>query len=195
MTAPDNAAADHGHPVDPERVRAARPRLISDQDAQRLASLLGLLADPIRARIVYALDTVQELCVGDIPLVLQASEDATGYGLRILRTAGLVATRRQGRIVYCRLADRLPGAAARALPTQAGGAQPPRHRHRLSRRSIPAQRSRTPLTTSYTTPAATPNARVAAAASTAMVAAGRSRSLSLGKAPGRPVKVGRSQRR
>jgi ArsR family transcriptional regulator, lead/cadmium/zinc/bismuth-responsive transcriptional repressor len=97
-----------GHPVDPERVAAARVRLISHADAQRLASLLGLLADPMRARILYALDTVEELCVGDIALALQASEDATGYGLRILRTAGLLTTRRDGRVVYCRLADDFP---------------------------------------------------------------------------------------
>jgi DNA-binding transcriptional ArsR family regulator len=108
MPALDDAVADHGHPVDPDRVRDARARLITDEDAQRLASLLGLLADPIRARIVYALDTVEELCVSDIALVLRASEDATGYGLRILRTAGLVRTRRDGRVVCSRLADDLP---------------------------------------------------------------------------------------
>jgi DNA-binding transcriptional ArsR family regulator len=100
--------AEHGHPLDPDRVAAARARLISHADAQRLASLLGLLADPMRARILYALDTVEELCVGDIALALQAGEDATGYGLRILRTAGLLTTRRDGRVVYYRLADDFP---------------------------------------------------------------------------------------
>jgi DNA-binding transcriptional ArsR family regulator len=104
----EKPAAGHDHPVDPDRVAKARARLISPADAQRLASLLGLLADPVRARIIYALDTVEELCVGDIALALQASEDATGYGLRILRTAGLLTTRRHGRVVYYRLADDFP---------------------------------------------------------------------------------------
>jgi ArsR family transcriptional regulator, lead/cadmium/zinc/bismuth-responsive transcriptional repressor len=106
----DSAADDNGHPhpVDPQRVAAARARLIPADDAARLASLLGLLADPVRARILYALDVVDELCVGDLAIALDASEDAVGYGLRILRTAGLVTNRRTGRVVYYRLADNFP---------------------------------------------------------------------------------------
>ncbi len=98
----------HDHPVDPERVAKARARGLSADDAGRLAALLSLLADPVRSRILYALDEVDELCVGDLALALDATEDAVGYGLKILRTAGLVATRKQGRIVYYRLAAGFP---------------------------------------------------------------------------------------
>jgi DNA-binding transcriptional ArsR family regulator len=98
----------HAHPVDADRVAEARSRLISAEDASRLASLLGMMADPVRARILYALDTVDELCVGDLVLVLEASPDAVGYGLRMLRTAGLVENRRAGRVIYYRLADEFP---------------------------------------------------------------------------------------
>ena len=94
--------------MDAERVAAARARLISQEEAERLTSLLSLLADPVRARILYALDSVEELCVGDLALALTASEDAVGYGLRILRTAGLVVGRRSGRVVFYRLADDFP---------------------------------------------------------------------------------------
>lgn len=100
--------SDHAHPVDPDRVRAAQKRLIDAEEAARLAGLLGLLADPTRARILYALDVVEELCVGDIALALDATEDSVGYGLRVLRTAGLVTTRKSGRVVYYRLADGFP---------------------------------------------------------------------------------------
>lgn len=99
---------DHEHPADPERVRAARERLIDADEAARLAGLLGLMADPVRARILYALDLVDELCVGDIALALQASEDSVGYALKLLRTAGLVTTRKQGRMVMYRLSDGFP---------------------------------------------------------------------------------------
>ncbi len=99
---------EHDHPLDPERVRAARARLIDAEEAARLAGLLGLLADPTRARILYALDLVDELCVGDIALALEATEDSVGYGLRVLRTAGLVTTRKEGRVVYYRLSDGFP---------------------------------------------------------------------------------------
>ena len=98
----------HLHPVDPARVAQARSRILSAEDAARLASLLAMMADPVRARILYALDTVDELCVGDLVLVLEASQDAVGYGLRMLRSAGLVANRRAGRVIYYRLADDFP---------------------------------------------------------------------------------------
>ncbi len=99
---------DHEHPVDPARVAEAKARLIDTEEASRLAGLLGLLADPTRARILYALDLVEELCVGDLALALDASEDAVGYALRVLRTAGLVSTRKDGRIVYYRLSPGFP---------------------------------------------------------------------------------------
>ncbi len=99
---------DHAHPIDPRRVAAARARLIDVEDAGRLAGLLGLLADPTRARVLYALDLVEELCVGDLALALNATEDSVGYALRVLRTAGLVATRKDGRVVYNRLAPGFP---------------------------------------------------------------------------------------
>ena len=99
---------DHGHPVDAERVRLARARLLTAEESARLAGLLGLLADPVRARILYALDLVDELCVGDIALALEASEDSVGYALRLLRTAGLVSTRKDGRMVLYRLCDGFP---------------------------------------------------------------------------------------
>jgi DNA-binding transcriptional ArsR family regulator len=95
-------------PFDAARVMAARSRLMSAGDAARLASLLSLLADPVRSRILYALDTVDELCVGDLALVLEASEDTVSYALRILRTAGLVTGRRRGRMVFYRLAEDFP---------------------------------------------------------------------------------------
>ena len=105
---PRTTPTDHGHPVDPDRVERARERLLSADDAGRLASLLSLLADPVRSRILYALDQVEELCVGDLALTLDVSEDAVTYALRILRTAGLVQNRREGRVVFYRLSDSFP---------------------------------------------------------------------------------------
>jgi DNA-binding transcriptional ArsR family regulator len=98
----------HEHPVDPDRVARARDRGLSAEDGGRLAALLSLLADPVRSRILYALDEVDELCVGDLALALDATEDSVGYALKILRTAGLVATRKAGRVVFYRLAPGFP---------------------------------------------------------------------------------------
>lgn len=100
--------SDHSHPVDAGRVAQVRAGVLSGEDASRLASLLSLLADPVRSRILYALELVAELCVGDLALALEATEDSVTYALRILRTAGLVANRREGRVVYYRLAADFP---------------------------------------------------------------------------------------
>jgi ArsR family transcriptional regulator, lead/cadmium/zinc/bismuth-responsive transcriptional repressor len=105
---PTRSAKLEIHPVDGEHVDLVRARLISGDDASRLASLLSLLADPVRSRILYALDLVDELCVGDLALALEVSEDAVTYALRILRTAGLVQNRRDGRVIYYRLVDNFP---------------------------------------------------------------------------------------
>lgn len=98
----------HAHPVDPQRVAAARRRLPTLEEGDRLTSVLSIIADPTRARLLYALDVVEELCVGDLALALSITEDAVSYGLRVLRTAGLVTRRKQGRVVYYRLAEGFP---------------------------------------------------------------------------------------
>jgi DNA-binding transcriptional ArsR family regulator len=100
--------SDHEHPVDPGKVAAARADLISVDDAGRLAGLLGLLADPVRSRVLFALSTVERLCVGDLALALGVTEDAVSYGLRMLRTAGLVVFRKEGRVVFYSLAPTFP---------------------------------------------------------------------------------------
>lgn len=91
--------------VDPERVGEIRNTVVSSEDAERLAGRFQLLADPVRLRMVYALSEVDELCVGDLAAVVGASESGTSHQLRQLRLAGLVRTRKQGRVVYYRVAD------------------------------------------------------------------------------------------
>lgn len=86
----------------------ARSRLLSSDDAARLSGILSLLADPTRTRVIYALDLAEELCVGDIALTVELSEDTVGYALRILRTAGMVSRRKEGRTVYYRLSEGFP---------------------------------------------------------------------------------------
>ena len=98
----------HDRLADPLAVKAARLTLIDPDDAERLAELLGLLADATRARILFALGAVEELCVGDLAVTLDASEDAVGYALKVLRMAGLVKGRKEGRSVCYRLAEGFP---------------------------------------------------------------------------------------
>jgi ArsR family transcriptional regulator, lead/cadmium/zinc/bismuth-responsive transcriptional repressor len=98
----------HDQPVDRERVAAARAGVLSVEDAGQLAGLLGMLADPVRSRILFALVTAGELCVGDLALALEVTEDQVSYGLKMLRLAGLVFSRRDGRMAFYQLADGFP---------------------------------------------------------------------------------------
>jgi ArsR family transcriptional regulator, lead/cadmium/zinc/bismuth-responsive transcriptional repressor len=100
--------SDHDHPVDPERVAAARAGVLSVGDAGRLAGLLGMLADPVRSRILFALAAGGQLCVGDLALALDATEDQVSYALKMLRLSGLVSFRKEGRMVFYRLSDGFP---------------------------------------------------------------------------------------
>jgi DNA-binding transcriptional ArsR family regulator len=99
---------DHDHPVDAERVAAARAGVLSADDAGRLAGLLGMLADPVRSRVLFALSAAGELCVGDLALALEVTEDQGSYALKMLRLAGLVSFRKDGRMSFYRLSGGFP---------------------------------------------------------------------------------------
>jgi DNA-binding transcriptional ArsR family regulator len=99
---------DHDHPVDAQRVAAARAGVLSVTDAGRLAGLLGMLADPVRSRVLFALSAAGELCVGDLALALEVTEDQVSYALKMLRLAGLVSFRKDGRMSFYRLSGGFP---------------------------------------------------------------------------------------
>jgi len=90
--------------VDIARVREARAGLPGVAQTQGLAALFGALADPTRVRLIAALERT-ELCVGDLAATVGLSPSATSHHLRLLRSLGLVRTRREGRTVYYSLDD------------------------------------------------------------------------------------------
>ena len=118
------AITGHDHPIDPERVAHARSRLPGADDVARLTGLLSMMADPVRLRLIYALDVAEEQCVDNLALALDVSE-----GLRLLRTAA-AAQRRPGRHPQTRprrlqpARPRLPPTAERHVPTAAGHPHP-----------------------------------------------------------------------
>jgi DNA-binding transcriptional ArsR family regulator len=91
--------------MDPGRVAAARKELLSAGDADELAACFRLLGDPKRVRILYALLEAGELCVCDIAATTEVPETTVSQAMRLLRTAGIVRNRREGRTVYYRLDD------------------------------------------------------------------------------------------
>jgi ArsR family transcriptional regulator, lead/cadmium/zinc/bismuth-responsive transcriptional repressor len=91
--------------VDPDRVAAVRSRLAEPDEAARLAEVFKLLGDPTRTRLLTALLEAGELCVCDLAEVIGVPESSVSHALRLLRTAGIVRNRRDGRMVYYSLAD------------------------------------------------------------------------------------------
>lgn len=91
--------------VDADRVAAARERLVDPGEAARLAALFRLLGDPGRTRILFALLEAGELCVCDLAATVSAPETSVSHALRLLRTAGIVRNRRDGRNVFYSLDD------------------------------------------------------------------------------------------
>ena len=91
--------------VDSERVAATRQRLIDAEAAADLAAVFRLLGDPKRIRILFALLEAGELCVCDLAATTDVTETAVSQTMRLLRTAGIVRQRRDGRTVYYHLDD------------------------------------------------------------------------------------------
>jgi DNA-binding transcriptional ArsR family regulator len=91
--------------VDPHRVAEARAHLIDPDEAERLAGLFRLLGDPSRTRLLYALAEVGEMCVCDLAATIGVHEPSVSQALRLLRTAGVVRARRDGRMIWYRLDD------------------------------------------------------------------------------------------
>jgi len=91
--------------IDPDRVGAARDRLVSIEEATELADGFKLLGDPGRVRILYALLEAGELCVCDLAATVGVPETTVSQAMRLVRAAGIVRNRRDGRMVYYRLDD------------------------------------------------------------------------------------------
>jgi DNA-binding transcriptional ArsR family regulator len=69
-----------------------------------LAEIFKVLSEPTRIRILQALFD-EELCVCDLAAVVETTSSAISHQLRILRTARLVKSRKDGKMVYYSLDD------------------------------------------------------------------------------------------
>jgi ArsR family transcriptional regulator, lead/cadmium/zinc/bismuth-responsive transcriptional repressor len=98
----DNCVVPQVHPESVALVRSNGPR---SAEVAAVASMFKLLGDPTRARILYALLEAGELCVCDIAAATDTAESTVSAALRLLRTARVATGRRDGRMVYYRLAD------------------------------------------------------------------------------------------
>ncbi|EAP98710.1 transcriptional repressor SmtB [Janibacter sp. HTCC2649] len=91
--------------VHPEKVQLVLDATLLMDDLNRAAAMFKLLGDPTRARLLFALLEAGELCVCDLAAATGTQEATVSQSLRMLRASGVVTGRRQGRLVFYRLAD------------------------------------------------------------------------------------------
>jgi ArsR family transcriptional regulator, lead/cadmium/zinc/bismuth-responsive transcriptional repressor len=92
--------------LDLEKAEALRARRLDPSRAELLAGQAKALADPTRLMLAAALAEGGELCVCDLAWVLERPENLVSHHLRALRAAGLVTSRRDGKMVMYTLTAR-----------------------------------------------------------------------------------------
>jgi len=85
--------------IDAVAVEAARAAALPESHLLLLVETFQALADPTRARMLYAL-TQRPLCVRDLAILVGVSESAVSHQLRFLRDRRLVRPRREGNLIY-----------------------------------------------------------------------------------------------
>jgi DNA-binding transcriptional ArsR family regulator len=78
--------------------------------AESAAGTAQALADPTRLTVAVALLGAEELCVCDLAWIVERAQNLVSHHVRVLRTHGIVRSRREGKMVMYSLTD-----AGRAL--------------------------------------------------------------------------------
>jgi DNA-binding transcriptional ArsR family regulator len=74
-------------------------RRIQPPEAERAAKRSHALADVTRLLLAAALADADELCVCDLAWIAERSQNLVSHHLKVLRLAGLVRSRREGKMV------------------------------------------------------------------------------------------------
>ena len=101
--------ADH-RTIDGHRVCEAIAAIGDTAHVRAWADRFSLLADPGRLALLLALHRAGPLAVGDLAVATGMRDPAVSQALRLLRTAGMVAGDKAGRVVRYRLVDEQLGA-------------------------------------------------------------------------------------
>ena len=92
---------EHHDAASQQNILEAMP---SETVTRTVAEALGQLGDPSRLRIFWLLCHTEE-CVADIAEYMEMSSPAVSHHLRLLKTAGLIVSRRAGKEMLYRAAE------------------------------------------------------------------------------------------
>lgn len=78
---------------------------MSPEALELVASRFRVMAEPVRLRILQALDSEGEMSIGEITDALGLSQPNVSKHVKILIESGLVERRQEGNTVYCTICD------------------------------------------------------------------------------------------
>lgn len=77
-----------------------------DRNLSLLASVVGLIGNDTRFKILYLLHVENKLCVCDLSDILDMTVPAISQQLRKLKDGGIIRSQREGTIIYYSLANK-----------------------------------------------------------------------------------------
>lgn len=92
---------DHSHGNDNDLLRSKMPKT---EDCVKIAETFAQLGDGTRLKILWLL-CHSEQCVTNIAALTEMSGPAVAHHLRLLKNAGLIVSRRDGKEMHYRLGD------------------------------------------------------------------------------------------
>src|SRR3954447_15674415 len=92
--------------LDLDKAEALRAQVLSLEAAERAARDAKALGDPTRMMLAAALAATDELCVCDLAWISGRAENLVSHHVRVLRTAGLASSRRDGKMVMYAMTER-----------------------------------------------------------------------------------------
>lgn len=91
--------------IDAPRAEDIRQTLLGMEAAQEAAERARAFSDPTRLTLAAALVEGKELCVCDLAWISGRAQNLVSHHLRALRAQGLVASRRDGKLVMYSLTE------------------------------------------------------------------------------------------
>lgn len=85
--------------LDLPKAEGLRHAVLPDEAAEQAAARAGALSDPTRLKVALALRDGGELCVCDLAWVVERAQNLVSHHVRRLKAAGLVRSRRDGKMV------------------------------------------------------------------------------------------------
>ena len=104
MMYPNQSLCAEGNVIHEDVLARVREKMPDEEPVYEVSELFKVFGDSTRARIICALN-IEEMCVCDLAALLTMTQSAISHQLRILKTARLVKSRKQGKIVYYSLDD------------------------------------------------------------------------------------------